>query len=134
MTKMSLLKSSMRSGGGRMRTARMRCAGLALLTACLAGGAQADELLPIQSRTIAMGLVNGAAYYTNDAAGIRLVATLNGDEGSTPVRLVTTLAAGQSVTLSVPAGLGEPAAEVRFSRRGDRVFVDDSDALLETAK
>lgn len=129
-----MLKSSTHSGGRLMHAALTGCAGLALLTACFAGGAQADELLPIQSRTIAMGLVNGAAYYTNDAAGIRLVATLNGDEGSTPVRLVTTLAAGQSVTLSVPAGVGEPAAEVRFSRRGDRVFVDDSNGLLETAR
>ena len=134
MTKTLLLKRSIQSGSRLVHTVLMACAGLALLTACFVGGAQAEELLPIQSRTIALGLVNGAAYYTNDAAGIRLVATLNGDEGSTPVRLVTTLAAGQSVTLSVPAGVGEPASEVRFSRRGDRVFVDGSSGLLETAK
>lgn len=134
MTRTSSLEPSIHPGSRLMHMALTFCAGLALLTACFVGGAQAEELLPIQSRTVAMGAVNGAAYYTKDAAGIRLVATLNGDEGSTPVRLMTTLAAGQSVTLSVPAGVGEPAAKVRFSRRGDRVFVDGSSGLLETAK
>lgn len=134
MTKTSSLEPSIHSNSRLMHTALTFCAGLTLLTACFVGGAQADELLPMQTRTIAMGLVNGAAYYTKDAAGIRLVATLNGDEGSMPVRLITTLAAGQSVTLSVPVGVGEPAAEVRFSRRGDRVFLDGSNGLLETAK
>jgi hypothetical protein len=134
MTKTFSLEPSIHSGSRLMHTALTAYAGLALLTACFVGGAQADELLPIQSRTIAMGLVNGDAYYTNDAAGLRLVATLNGDEGGTPVRLATTLATGQSVTLSVPAGVGEPAVEVRFSRRGDRVFVDGGNGLLETAR
>jgi hypothetical protein len=81
-----------------------------------------------------MGPVSGAAYYTNDADGSRLVATLGGDEGSTPVRVVTTLVAGQSVTLSVPAGVGEPASEVTFSSSGNRVFVDGGSVLLEIAK
>jgi hypothetical protein len=134
MTKTPSLEPSFQSGGRLMHTALMACASLAMLTACFVRGAQAEELLPIQSRTIAMGLVSGAAYYTNDAAGSRLVTTLGGDEGSTPVRIATTLAAGQSVTLSVPAGVGEPAAEVTFSSSGDRVFVKDGSVLLETAK
>ena len=134
MTKTSLLDSNIQSGSGLVHAALTLCAGVAMLTACFVGGAQAGELLPIQSRTIAMGPVSGAAYYTNDAAGSHLVATLGGDEGSAPVRVVTTLVAGQSVTLSVPAGVGEPAAEVTFSRRGNRVFVEDGSVLLKTAK
>ena len=107
---------------------------LALLAACLASGARAEELQPIQGRSIALGPMNGIAYYTNDAAGSRLVATLSSGEGSTPVRVVATLATGQSVTLSVPHGVGQPATEVTFSRQGDRVFVTDSAAVVEAAK
>ncbi len=117
----------------RVRTGFVACVGLALLTAHLAGNLHAEELLPIQSRTIDSGPVSGAAYYTDDASGSRLVATLGGDEGSAPVRVVATLAAGQSVTLSVPAGIGEPSVEVTFSHRRDRVFIDDGGLQPETA-
>lgn len=81
-----------------------------------------------------MGPVSGAAYYTNDADSSCLVATLGSDEGSAPMRVVATLAAGQSVTLSVPAGVGEPSVGVTFSRRDGRVFVDDGSMRLETAR
>ena len=127
------------SAQSRTRTARTRmtltvsgC--LALLAVCLSNGAQAEELQPIQGRSIALGPVNGMAYYTNDAAGSRVVATLSSGEGSTPVRVVATLAAGQSVTLSVPHGVGEPATEVTFSRQRERVFVTDGAAVVEAAK
>ncbi len=119
---------------GWARTGLILCSSLALLTACFAGDLQAEELLPIQSRTIALGPVSGAAYYTDDAAGSRVVATLGGDEDSAPMRVVVTLAAGQSVTLSVPAGVGEPAVAVTFIRRDGRVFVDDGCMRLQTAR
>ncbi len=123
-----------RTGAARRRATLVTSGCLALLAACLVGGAQADELQPIQGRSIALGPVNGVAYYTNDAAGSRLVATLSSGEGSTPVRIVTTLVAGQSVTLSVPHGVGEPATEVTFSRQGDHVFVTDASRLITAEK
>lgn len=119
---------------GWARTSLGVCSSLALLTACFAGDLQAEELPPLQSRTIALGPVSGAAYYTNDGAASRLVATLGGDENTAPMRVAVTLAAGQSVTLSVPAGVGEPSVEVTFIRRDGRVFVDDGCMRLETAR
>lgn len=134
MTTTTLFSPTTQAGTALVRAGPILGIFLVLLTACFASGVQAEELLPIQGRSIAMGSVNGIAYYTNDATGSRVVATFGGDEGSAPVRVVTTLATGQSMTLSGPAGVGEPAIEVTFSRRGDRVFVDDSSALLETAR
>ena len=123
-----------RTGTARMRATLAASGCFALLAACLAGGAQAEELLPIQGRSIALGPVSGIAYYTNDAAGSHLVTTLSSGEGSTPVRVIATLAAGQSVTLSVPHGVGEPATEVTFSRQGEHVFVTDGAVVAEAAK
>ena len=134
MTKRSSLDHCIQADSRVARTPLMVCAGFAMLTTCLVGGVQADELLPIHSRAIALGPVSGGAYYTSDAAESRLVATLNGEKGGAPVRVVATLAAGQSVTLSVPAGVGEPAIEVTFSRRDGRVFVDDGGTHLENSK
>lgn len=111
---------------GWARTSLGVCSSLALLTACFAGDLQAEELPPLQSRTIALGPVSGAAYYTNDGAASRLVATLGGDENTAPMRV--------AVTLSVPAGVGEPSVEVTFIRRDGRVFVDDGCMRLETAR
>ena len=123
-----------RTSTARTRATLVASGCLALLAACLAGSAQAEELLPIQGRSIALGPMNGIAYYTNDAAGSHLVATLSSGEASTPVRVVATLTAGQSVILSVPHGVGEPATEVTFSRQGDRVFVTDGAVVAEAAK
>jgi hypothetical protein len=134
MNEVTLLNARFQADTGWARTGLMACSGLVLLTACYAGDLHAEELRPIQSRTIAMGPVSGTAYYTDDAAGSRLVATLGGDDGSAPVRVVATLVAGQSVTLSIPAGVGETAVEVTFSRRDGRVFVDDGSMRLETAR
>jgi hypothetical protein len=123
-----------RSGTARMRLTLAASGCLALLAACLAGAAQAEELQPVQGRSIALGPVNGVAYYTNDEVGSHLVATLSSGEGATPIRVVATLVAGQSVTLSVPRGVGEPAIEVTFNRQGDRVFVSDATALVTAKK
>ncbi len=134
MNEVALLTARPQAGTGWARAGLTACGSLAVLIACSAGDLHAQELLPIQSRTIAMGSVSGAAYYTNDAAGSRLVATLGGEEASVPVRVVATLAASQSVTLSVPASVGKPAVEVTFSRRDGRVFVDDGRMRLETVR
>ena len=136
MTKQMLSPANTHSEASTPRTrAKLVAAGcLAVLAACLAAGAQAEELQPIQGRSITLGPVNGIAYYTNDAAGSHLVATLSSGENATPVRVVATLASGQSVTLSVPHGVGEPATTVTFSRQGEHVFVTDSAAVVEAAK
>ena len=131
---LSFATAQPRTSTARTRATVLASGCLALLAAWLASGAQAEELQPVQGRSIALGPINGIAYYTNDAAGSRLVATLSSGEGSTPVRVVATLASGQSVTLSVPHGVGEPATTVTFSRQGEHVFVNDRAALVEAVK
>jgi predicted aconitase len=105
-----------------------------LLAASFAGSVQAEELLPVHARTIVLGRVSGVAYYTNDTEGSHFVATLGGGESGAPVRVMATLAAGQSMTLSVPRDIDKPAIEVTFSRQGSRVFVNESTALTEAAQ
>ena len=85
----------------------------------------ADELHPAAGRSITMGTINGMAYYTVEPDGDRLVATFVDSLGGSPVRVTVTLASGQTLSLSVPHGPGEPASEVVFRRQGDRVMVDD---------
>ena len=58
------------------------------------------------------------------------MATLSGADGATTVRVVAVLTPGQSMTLSVPRGPGEPASEIAFTRRGDRVFVSDQGTVI----
>jgi hypothetical protein len=113
------------------KTMKMR---IAILASCavaavfIAGGVHAETLKPIQGRSIDLGTLAGIAYYTVEPEGYRLVATLGSD---TPVHFVATLAPGQSVTLSTPRVLGQLAAEVRFMRRGDELFVNDGAKLPE---
>lgn len=106
-----------------------RFAILLAAAAMIAGAARADELRPIEGKTVALGPVTGVAYYTEEADGDRLVATLSGTDGALPLRVVAVLEPGQSLMLSVPRGVGEPAIEVSFVRRGDRVFMSEPGKL-----
>ncbi|WP_407526664.1 hypothetical protein [Methylobacterium oryzisoli] len=96
---------------------------LSLLALGLLGStaASATELRPQQAHSLDLGRVQGTAYYTVERDGLRVVATLASDE--TPVRLVTTLAPDQRVSLSVPGAAGTSATEIAFARRGDRLEV-----------
>jgi hypothetical protein len=53
------------------------------------------------------------------------------DRRRTAPLVVATLAPGQSVTLSTPRALGQLAVEVRFTRQGDELFVNDGAKLPE---
>lgn len=89
----------------------------------LGSAGQAQELLlPGAGQSFTLGDTAGAAYYTIEPNGFRLVTTLGTPEG-TPVRFTTTLAPNQIATVSVPRGVGQAAIEVSFSRLGDRVLV-----------
>jgi hypothetical protein len=100
--------------------------GLLAATAALlvAGSAHADGLKPIEGESFTLGAVTGIVYYTEGAAGYRVVATMTDATDGTVVRFVATLAPEQSVTLSTPRGAGEPAIEVRLVRHGDKLSVD----------
>ena len=81
--------------------------------------AHADGLRPIDAMSIDVGEVSGVAYYTVERDGFRVVATLAQGMAGTPIRVVSVLAPGQSVTFSTPHQTGP----LEISRNGDSVFV-----------
>jgi hypothetical protein len=93
----------------------------ALPASCMS--ADVVALTPLTASTIALGAYTGVAYYTAEAAGHQVVATVGPGEAGTPIRFVSTLADGQRVILSVPQAVGMPALEVEFQRCGDAVVV-----------
>ena len=94
-------------------------AAAAALTAPAA--AQAEELAPIQSRSIAIDGFTGVAYYTVEPEAVRLVATVNAGENI--LRVVSDLAEGQTLLLAVPGPEGGSDKTIEFIRQGDRVSV-----------
>jgi len=90
------------------------------------GAAQANELRPVEGRSIDLGQISGVAYYTVERDGFRIVATLAQGESGTPVRFEAVLAPGQSVVLSTPRAAGVAASAVEISRQNDRVLVHDA--------
>jgi hypothetical protein len=90
----------------------------------VSGGVYADTIRPIQGKRIDLGTFGGVAYYTVKPDGYHLVVTLTPSGAETPIRFIAILAPGQSVTLSTPRKLGEPALEVHFQHLGDDLFVN----------
>ncbi|WP_158811565.1 hypothetical protein [Beijerinckia sp. L45] len=83
--------------------------------------ANAQPLKPIEASTIDLGETHGYAYYVAEAKGYHVIATI--ETGATPVRFATTLADGQSASVSVPASYGEKPIEITFVRNADRLEV-----------
>lgn len=88
----------------------------AAMALVFAGGAHADLLAPVEGRAVALGQVNRVAYDTVEPDGYRVVVTLQAGEAHSVVRLIATLAFGQSMVLSTPGPAGEPAIEMRLAR------------------
>ncbi|MEO3998334.1 hypothetical protein [Mesorhizobium sp. CAU 1732] len=99
----------------------------------LAGAAQAEELRPLQARSIEIGSTTGVAYYQVSDDGFRVVATLVSGEANVPVRVIATLMPGQGVVLSVPQALNEASREVEIRRVNDTVTVSDISATVQPA-
>jgi hypothetical protein len=103
-------------------------AALALLTL---GPAHAEGLKPFQGQVIDLGDVSGVAYYTVEHEGFRVVATLaKKDEDAVPVRVVATLAPGQSLTLSTPHEASAPDDAVEIIRGADTLLIHEGAAPL----
>ena len=90
------------------------------------GAAHAAELRPLEGRSLDFGSVSGVAYYTVEENGFRVVTTLAQGETGMPVRFVTVLASGQSVTLATPGDEGHTPAALEFSREQDQVLVREA--------
>jgi hypothetical protein len=82
--------------------------------------AHADGLRPIDAKSIDLGEVRGVAYYTVERDGFHVVTTLAQGLAGTPIRVVSVLAPGQSVTFSTPQ---PEAGALEISRNGDSVLV-----------
>jgi hypothetical protein len=94
----------------------------------VAGGVRADSIQPIEGKSIDLDTFGGVAYHTIRPNGYRLVVTLTPSGAETPVRFVARLTPGQSVTVSIPRKLGEPAVEIHFKHQGESMFVGATDA------
>lgn len=102
----------------------VRIVSLAALTlAATLASAQAAEIRPGSGGSVDLGTLAGVAYYTPDPKGYHIVVTLAPRGAAPALRLETTLAADQSVTLSTPRMPDEPATSVEISRSGEHVFV-----------
>jgi hypothetical protein len=89
--------------------------------------ARADDLRPIDAKSIDLGEVSGVAYYTVERDGFHVVTTLAQGIAGTPIRVVSVLAPGQSVAFSTPR-----AGALEISRNGDSVLVRNAKSGRET--
>jgi hypothetical protein len=106
---------------------------LALAAILSASAAQAGEIKPLAAQSVVLEDASGVVYYTNEAEGFRVVATMSAVEGAAPVRFVATLADGQAVTVSIPAEAGKAPRELEISRDGDVLTVGDAEPLMVRA-
>ena len=101
----------------------------AAFTLAALGAARADDVRPVQARSLDLGAVSGVAYYTIEREGFRVVTTLVQGEAGVPVRVEAVLSPGQSVVLSTPRGAGVTPVAVEISRRADTLLVRRMDAV-----
>jgi predicted aconitase len=96
---------------------------LAVIAASLA--AHAEELRPLQAKSLHLGQVSGVVYFTIEEEGYQVVATL-ANSADAPVRFQSTLLPGQKMVVSVPDSVGARARTAEFSRQGDHLLVEAS--------
>lgn len=106
---------------------------LALTAILTASAAHAGEIRPLAAQSIVLENAAGVVYYTKEAEGFRVVATMSAAEGVAPVRFVATLADGQAITVSIPAEVGKAPRELEISRDGDALSVGDAAQLMVRA-
>lgn len=92
----------------------------------------AGELKPIQAQSIALGSIQGVAYYTVEPEGFRVVTTVTAGENA--LRLTSTLGPDQNVVLSVPGAVGEAETKIEFIRLGDQLFVNDGPVAAKLSR
>jgi hypothetical protein len=92
---------------------------IAMFALASLGAAHADDVRPIEAKSLDLGDTTGIAYYTVERDGFHVVTTLAQGEAGTPIRVVSVLARGQSVVVSTP----RVAGAIEISRKGDSLFV-----------
>jgi hypothetical protein len=89
------------------------------------GTSVAAELTPGAGHSVHLAAFNGVIYYTIEQDGYRIVATLASGADALPLRMISTLAPGQRMTISVPRSVGEPPIDFEILRDGDVLVVND---------
>ncbi|HUN96511.1 MAG TPA: hypothetical protein VMU69_09765 [Bradyrhizobium sp.] len=117
----SIVKAKHRQHG-QPWLARLAC--VLALGALFAGArltpAKAGEIVsPRAGLTVGLGSTNVSIFYRPTAAGFQVIATAGTDKSDDVIRLVSTLAPGQEVAISVPRSVGQSAIELRLHRSGD---------------
>ncbi|OKO91386.1 hypothetical protein AC629_02655 [Bradyrhizobium sp. NAS80.1] len=97
----------------------------AAITLASFGAAHANDLRPIEGRSVHLGDISGVTYYTVEPAGFRVVTTLAEGTAGTPIRFVSVLAPGQHVVLSTATQAGA----LEISRIGDRLLIRNTSAV-----
>ena len=109
----------------------------AIATAAIAlfafGAAQAEELKPLAGKTIDLGGVKGAAYYTVEGEDFRVVTTLQAGETGSPLRFVSTLSDGETLTVQVPSRNSGTTEDLMITRTGDVLDVSPKADLRAAA-
>ncbi|MFC0200372.1 hypothetical protein [Paracoccus rhizosphaerae] len=101
-------------------------AALALLTAStVTAHAEAPVAYPIT-----LGDLHGVAYYTVEPEGLQVVATIMEGEDGTPMRNSMLLRPGQTMRLSTPGTLGQPATELELRAGANRLEIIPHPALI----
>lgn len=104
---------------------------LACVAACaIVAPASAEQLSPMQARSISLGEVNGVAYFTAGSDGYEVVATLQAGDQGIPMRFMATLASGQKMLVSVPRATSQAAYDLQIAREGDAIFVTDAASMM----
>jgi hypothetical protein len=98
----------------------------ALLGTSLTPTLGAELISPLDGFQAALGRVAVSIYYEPTHTEYRVVITAGTEEPDTVIRLVSNLAPGQGVVVSVPRGAGQPARELHLHRVGDQLELERS--------
>jgi hypothetical protein len=84
---------------------------------CLAApAAHADELHPMEAKSISLGGFRGIVYYTQEQDGYHVTTTIAEGESGLPVRFEATINERQKLTITVPRRVGEQSYVVELFR------------------
>ena len=92
--------------------------------------AAAELLTPGSGHSVLLGAFDGVVHYTVEQDGYRVVATLASGPDAPPLRVISTLAPGQRIVVSVPRSVGQPPLDFEIVRNGDALVVSDPIAAM----
>lgn len=105
----------------------VRLLSLGLLTLAAVSSASAGDVAPLSGKSFSLAAASGSLYYTAEAGGFRVVATVTASRETTPIRVSAVLNDGETLDFAVPGAFGTDASTVEIQRVGDRLMVIESD-------